>query len=146
MAATLRIGDQLREHWEALKRGRPGRRFQERYERTHCRGAGAPKTCGWGTRILMILGAVVCLAIAVVLSVIPGPAIPFFFIAGGLLATESRLVARGMDWAEVKFRALAAWGKRRWGRLPRAARLALVVLGCACSAGLAYGSYRLVSG
>lgn len=96
-------------------------------------------------RVVLIAAAVVCLAIAVVLSVIPGPAIPFYFLAGGLLATESRAVARAMDWSEVRARRVAAWGKRRWRTLPRAAKGALLVLGAACSCGMAYLTYRFLS-
>lgn len=143
MAATLHIGDQLREHWAALRRGRPGQRFQERYERTHNRCDGRPR-CGWGMRVVLIATALVCLAIAVVLSVIPGPAIPFYFLAGGLLATESRGVARAMDWSEVRARRVLAWGKWRWRRLPRAAKAALLAMGAACSGGMAYVTYRFL--
>jgi len=95
-------------------------------------------------RVLLIATALLCLAIAVVLSVIPGPAIPFYFLAGGLLATESRGVARAMDWSEVRARRVLAWGKWRWWKLPRAAKAALLMLGAACSCGMAYLTYRFL--
>lgn len=67
-------------------------------------------------RIVTIAVAVVFLAVAAVLSVIPGPAFPFFILAGALLATQSKTVARWMDWLEVRARKLFAWLKRRWHR------------------------------
>jgi hypothetical protein len=131
----------FREHWHQLRQGRPGRRFQETYDRTRAEGrAGAAE------RIVLAVIAVVFLAIGVVLSVIPGPALPFFFVGGGLLATESRLAARFMDWSEVKVRQVFAWGKRRWSRLPVPGRIAVSIFATCCSAATAYLGYRLLHG
>jgi hypothetical protein len=135
MSATTHSG--WREHWEDLKRGRPGHRFQDRYAR-----ARKSAKAGALQRLVFLIGGIVALLIGVVLVVIPGPAVPFFFLAGGMLATESRVIARFMDWSEVRVRNVLAWGKRRWKHLPQWARIALVVLGAACSAATAYLSYR----
>lgn len=121
MAATLHL--HLRDHWRQLKRGHPGRRFEERYECVH-RG---PRHGRFGERMVAIVLAVICLLIAAALSVLPGPALPFFFIGGGLLATESRTVARVMDRCEVGVRRFLAWGKRRWRRLSFPLRVAVVM-------------------
>jgi hypothetical protein len=140
MGATLSF--QLRKHWRELQRGRPGHRFQSRYERarrTQNRG-------GAGKRIALIVLALVFLAIGAVLSVIPGPAIPFFFVAGGLLAAESRPVARFMDGCEVVGRRVVAWGKRHWNRLPLVGRIVVLVIGGCCSMATAYFGYQLVRG
>ena len=94
----------------------------------------------------MIAAAIVCLAIGAVLAVIPGPALPFFFLGGGLLATESRVVARFMDWAEVRLRKIIAWAKRRWHRMPLIGRIAVVMFAACCSATTFYLSFRLFRG
>ena len=143
MAATLNLREHLREHWEELKHGRPGRRFRDRYDRTHKKTARA---VGTAMRIGLFVVALLCLAVAVVLSVIPGPAIPFFFVAGGLLASESRIIARVMDWFEVRARSLGGRAKRLWKTLPFFARIGLTVAGLCCSAGMAYLSYRFMMG
>lgn len=139
MAAILQF--RFREHWRELRRGRPGRRFQARYER-----ARQDQRAGAAERILLAIVAIVCLAIGAVLSVVPGPALPFFFLAGGLLATESRWVARFMDWSEVKTRLIVAWLKRVWRRLPVPGRIAVSVVATCCSAATAYLGYRLLRG
>lgn len=138
MAASAHFGDYLREHWSALKSGRPGHRFIDRYERAR----EAEQDNGTGRRILMIVGGCVALAIGVVLMVIPGPAVPFFFLAGALLATESRTIARAMDWSEVRGRRIAGWVEKRWKRLPRPVQIALLVLGAAASAAATVLGYR----
>src|SRR5687767_5283777 len=127
VAATLNF--RFRESWRELKRGRPGHRFQDRYKRAR----NETPQSGTAGRIAKMVGAVVSLAIALLLVVFPGPALPFFFIAGGLLATESKTIARFMDWGEVRVRKLADWGKRHWRRLPTAGRIAVLVLGACMS-------------
>jgi hypothetical protein len=140
MAATLNF--HFREHWQDLKRGRPGRRFQDRYERARAEESrgGAVK------RVAMIALAIVCLLIGIVLAVMPGPAVLFFFLAGGLLATESRIVARAMDWLEVRLRKIIGWARRHWRRLPTAGRVVLGTLAVAGVGAFAYLSYRLIQG
>lgn len=100
----------IRTQWQTLKRGRPGRRFRDRYEASR-RGASR------GTlvqRILRIIIAVVAVAIGFVLVFMPGPAVLFFAVAGALLASESRGVAGFMDWCERKFRAGGRWVRGRF--------------------------------
>lgn len=132
----------FREHWRDLRRGRPGRRFQARYERSQQEDAQS----GPAKRILLICMAVVFLALAVVLMVMPGPAFVFFILAGALIATESKAVARFMDWAEVRARSVLAWARNRWRRMPKAGRAGVVVLVAGCTVGLAYATYRYFLG
>ncbi len=75
---------------------------------------------------------------------IPGPAILFFAIAGGLLAAESRQVARILDWTEVQIRKVAVYLRARWIKLSLGGKI-IVGLGIAAVsvAGLFF-SYRLM--
>ena len=136
MAATIDGRNYWRAQWRALKGGTPGHRFQDHYVAT--RRAARPGR--WGVRLLTIAAAVCCLAIGLVLAVMPGPAVLFFFLAGALLATESRRVARLMDWAEVRGRRAYRVLERRWRGLPRGARgLILATLGAAAGLALYLG-------
>lgn len=98
----------LKRRWTDLKRGTPGRRFQDRYRR-----AAEARARGGLSRILRVSAAAVAIVIGVVLVFLPGPAVVFFFIAGALLASESLHVARALDWTELKLRAVWSWWKRR---------------------------------
>ncbi len=134
------LRDEFREHWRDLKRGRPGSRFEDRYERAR-RRERAP-----GKRIILLAAGIVCFAIGVVLSVMPGPAILFFMVAGGLLGTESRFVARAMDWSELRLRKLVTWSKQHWKRMSPATRFIVVALGLSCSIAAAFVGYRVLGG
>lgn len=124
---------QLREHWRDLQQGRPGHRFQDRYQRAR----KTNRKTGMVQRIAIVVAALLCIAIGVVLSVIPGPAIPFFLLGGGLLAAESLAIARLMDWIELRVRDVWHWAVRRWKPLPLWAKaliaLTIVASGCATS-------------
>lgn len=134
----------LKQRWRALSQGRAGHRFQERY-------AAARKfrtDASWGQRVrrtLLLVVALASIVIAVFLMFLPGPAIVFYFLAGTLLARESRYVARLMDWGEVRLRALWGWGTRRWARLPGWGRAMLVLLFVGLSTTSTYISYRLLA-
>jgi hypothetical protein len=123
-------------------RGRAGQRFQDHY----WRAKREKQTPAAGKRIVNLVLAVVALIIAVLLVVFPGPAIPFFLIAGVLLASESLLVARLMDWLELRFRATWKWGKKRWDRLPHGARVTLKVLAPCLSLTCAFLTWRFLRG
>ena len=133
---------QFRKDWRELRGGRPGHRFTDRYERAQ----GKKNRNGTVKRIILIVAAILCVAVGLVLTVMPGPAFVFFILAGGILATESRAVARFMDAGEVVIRKVARWVQRHWRRLPRAARIALVIVGAGCSAAIMFLGYRSLRG
>jgi hypothetical protein len=132
----------LKRQWEVLKRGKPGRRFVERYQAAQRKENRATLA----TRIVRFGIAAVAIGLGVVFAVIPGPAIVFFALAGALLASESRGVARFFDWCEVKIRAVVRWAMRIWKRLPIAGKVAVAIVGAAGSVGATVMSYRIFAG
>ena len=134
----------LKKQWQSLKRGRPGRRFEERYEA----GLQAKKNSSIEfklLRIIRILIALGAIAVGVVLVFIPGPAILFFLVAGSLLAAESIRVARFLDWLEVKLRAAWSWLEKHWRKLHPAGRVAATASALGGASVFAYAAYRLMT-
>ena len=126
--------------WQTVQHDHAGRRFQDRYEAAR----EARKDGSWrrrAVRVFRLLVALVAFVIGVFLMVLPGPAILFFLIAGGLLAAESIYVARLLDWSEVKLRAGWAWVQR----LSQVGKFVLAGLVVFLGTGLAYASYRLLT-
>lgn len=95
----MRLPRALHRHWTAFKRGHPGRRFQDRYNRT----AQDRRGHLW-FRALKIVAAIVVIGVGLFEVVFPGPASVFLVAGGALLATESRTAARFMDWSEMRVR------------------------------------------
>jgi hypothetical protein len=85
--------------------------------------------------ILLVAGLVFCL--------IPGPGLPLVVIGCALLAERSMVMARCLDWVELKARELLAWGERWWTKAPKIARVAAVMIGMGVIAGAGYGAYYM---
>jgi len=94
----------IRTQWQELKNAKAGERFQAFHDKQQ------ETMPGWA-RPLYLGGAIVSLAVGVVLAFIPGPAVLFFAIAAGLLATQSAWLAKRLDRAEVATRKL--WARLR---------------------------------
>lgn len=101
------MSNRLKRWWREIRRGKPGQRFQTYYKiREKRRRAGESR---W-SRPLRLLGSLVCIAIALPLMILPGPAVLFYALAGLLLAGESAVIARLLDRGESFFHRL--W--HRW--------------------------------
>ena len=127
--------------WREFRRGRPGQRFEARYERSQ----KARSTQAWYGRLLKPVVALVLFAGGVVLCFIPGPGIPLIIIGAGLFADLSRPVARGLDWLEVRARKILAWSRRWWHGASLIAREAVIAAAVLIACGAAYGGYRFIA-
>ena len=104
----VRMIKRFKKQWAVFKKSPPGKRFIAWHERSRRAAVGQ----GGGWRILRITGAIVCLIFAVIASLVPGvPGFVFLIVGAALLASESRGIARSLDWIELKLRALRP---QRW--------------------------------
>lgn len=127
----------FKEHFRELREGKPGHRFQDHYRHEKRQNRSGRSHA----RVWRLVAGVALVIVGLVLCVIPGPGLPFIFLGGGLLASESLFVARIMDWFELRVRAVLRWAKARWARLPLWSKIvvgALMVAGSAASMILFY--------
>jgi hypothetical protein len=96
--------ENLKKEWRALKRGKPGSRFQQLHE--------ARSSDGRRRWIGLLLGVIITIAGVVALP-LPGPGFLVIGIGAALLARESAVVAHVADWIEVRARSGARWASRR---------------------------------
>ena len=96
----------LRKQWRDLTKVEPGKRFQNRYE---CRKERRRKPLL--KAFYMLFGAAIFIA-GLILMPAPGPGCLIALIGAGMLAEESRLVARTLDRAELKMRSLLSRARR----------------------------------
>jgi|SRR5689334_23062147 len=91
----------LRAGLKELRSAGPGRRFQAHYHQSH-----EPR-CNYGVRALFIVAGVCLAVLGFLLSLLPlVPGSALSVVGAGLVAGESRLAARFLDWSEVKLRRL----------------------------------------
>src|ERR1044072_6913082 len=129
----------LKRQWRSFRGGKPGRRFVDRSDRNK----QAHKSQSWWQRLIQPLIAIILLAIGVVLTFIPGPAILFYFAGAGLLAGESRWLARGLDWSELKLRKGFRWLKHRWKEASLVVKSAVILLGTCVVSAMLFAGYKL---
>ena len=76
----------------------------------------------------------------------PDPGIVIIALGAALLAQESLLAVRALDWSEVRIRRLIAWGRRVWQQSGTLARTAIVLVGLAVGSADAYGAWWITFG
>lgn len=108
-SSVLRL---LKRNWDELRRARPGERFRQWHDKQQ-------RTARSWVRPLYLGAAVVSLAVGIVLTVMPGPAVVFFALAGALIASQSTAVARFLDNAEVRIRGVLRRVRQRARRRRR---------------------------
>ena len=132
--------DKLQDSWRELKNAAPGERFQQRFHQRQ-----KDQHTRW-RKPLFIGGGILVMGAGLFFLPAPGPRFLILFLGGGLLAQESLLAARALDWTELRVRQLAAWGLKVWQKSPMPVKILLVLVGLALAAGAAILGYRLVFG
>lgn len=113
----------LKQAWGEFKRSRPGRRFQELYERRRrSRHAGAK-------RAFFIAGGLLTVAAGVTSFPVPFVPSELLIIAGlGIFAQGAGRAARILDWVELRLRGPLLWVWEFWSPLPRWGKVLLGAL------------------
>jgi hypothetical protein len=132
----------LKRQWGEFKRGQPGERFQNRYERNRRKRSGRSK---W-LRFLKPLAAILLIAAGLFFCAIPGPGVPLLIFGAALLADVSRRIAVAMDWLDLRLRALLRGLRKQWAQATLAAKGMTVILALGLLAGAGYGLFRLWRG
>jgi len=96
----------------SFKTGTPGERFRRRYYRRRESGRGI------FTKYFSILSGVIIMAAGLFFIPAPGPGMIILAIGAALVARESLLAARALDWTEVVVRKLWRKSRRFWKQAP----------------------------
>ena len=99
------------QQWRSYSRGRPGKRFQERYRRRQEQGHGQ-----WGVwRIFNLTLGILIVAVSAVGGLLPGPGWGTAIIGFALIAGEFLPAARLLDRAELALRGFMQFVRDIWG-------------------------------
>jgi uncharacterized protein (TIGR02611 family) len=137
MLSSFYMLESLRKNWQRFKRSTPGLRFQQRYHQKQQSGRSAVR------RVLVIAAGVLVFAAGLFFLPAPGPGMIILLIGASLIAEESLLAARALDWAELRLRRAYARGLRLWTRTSPLLRLLLLICATVILAALAFGAYKI---
>ena len=122
----------VKEDWRLFRASRPGYRFRDHYRRHRRRNRqrishqlrSSQGLFNFRKVLFIVVGAVIAIA-SLVLGPLPGPGMGTFLLGLVILASELRIVAHFLDWAEVKLKRPARGAKGAWASLPRRASILL---------------------
>ena len=94
----------IKEDWRLFKASKPGYRFRDHYRRHRRRSRQRSPSQGrfdFRKVLFIVVGTAITIT-SIVLGPLPGPGLGTFVLGLVILASELQLVARFLDWAEVK--------------------------------------------
>jgi len=101
---------ELKREWSQLKKGRPGSRFQEQYDRNR-----REQTSALG-RVLRIAVGLLLFPVGVFFLAVPGPGLLVIAAGAVMIAREFKFAAKVLDRIEIRGRQALKWLKQRWRR------------------------------
>jgi hypothetical protein len=128
--------------WRLFTSSKPGDRFQVRYYYHRQSRHGRSSL----SRIFNIVVGSALVLFSVFFGWAPGPGTLTLIIGLSMLGSEFLVVARFLDWAEVRLRKLARWARDVWKSAPTAGKALIVLAIVAYVAALGYGVYYLLFG
>jgi len=134
--------EQFKENWNELKDAEPGHRFRERYERRQRESQGKFNV---GKFVNIIIGILITV-VGIILIPAPGPGSLSIIFGLGFIASEFEPIARGLDWLEMRVRAVVDWAMQVWSGAPVSGKLLISAFLVACAAGFVFSGYQLVFG
>lgn len=107
----------LKQRWQQFAAAPPGQRFREHFKR---RQQSQPSAIH--KRILAMGAGIVIMGLGLVMLIAPGPGILVLLLGATLVAQESFVAAKFMDWADIRVRRLLIRVLRLWRRFSPASR------------------------
>ena len=132
------MSKKFKEIWLRLKAGKPGQRFQQEFRRRHSTGHSPIQ------KALLIVGGLLLMAAGFLLLFIPGPGLVFLFVGGFLIAQQSLVAARLLDWSEVRLRNLLTWSLRAWRRTSTSLKVLLVAAAVVVLGAVGFGVFKFI--
>jgi hypothetical protein len=122
----------IKEDWRLFKASKPGYRFRDHYRRHRRRSRqrisrqlrSSQGLFNFRKVLFIAVGSAIAIT-SIVLGPLPGPGLGTFLLGLVILASELRIVAHFLDWAEVKLKRPARRAKCAWASLPRWASILL---------------------
>jgi hypothetical protein len=127
--------------WQRFGASQPGHRFQDRYRRRQ------DKERGWKDprKLFYVAGGLIVALGSLAFWVLPGPGTLTFFVGVGMIAGEFRIVARLLDWGELRAREFGRLLGRIW-RSSVAGKVVVVSVGVICGGLVLRAAYLLLFG
>jgi hypothetical protein len=130
--------EKLKRSWQRFKAGTPGRRFQQQFDRRQESGRSPVK------KALLIGLGILFMAAGIFFLFVPGPSVVILLLGAVMVAQQSLLAARALDWTEIRIRKLLTWGSRVWRSSSPALKILLVILALIVVGAVGFGTFKFL--
>jgi uncharacterized protein (TIGR02611 family) len=130
--------ENLKQSWRDFVQAPSGKRFQQRFEKQQ-----RSQQTIW-RKALLIGGGMLVMAIGLFFIIAPGPGLLVIFIGAGLIAQQSLLAARALDWSELQSRKLADWASGVWRHVPLTVKIVLMLFAMFVTGAASYAAYTFL--
>ncbi|WP_156345531.1 hypothetical protein [Verrucomicrobium spinosum] len=113
------LRERVEHQWHLFASDQPGERFVNLHKRRQEQRQG---NFSW-SRILFVGAGILLIIAGLFFMAVPGPGLPVLVAGLGLMGSESLVMARGLDWTELKLRPPVLKLKTRWDALTSRTRL-----------------------
>jgi hypothetical protein len=132
------IIEKLRRSWQRFKAGSPGQRFQQQFSRRQRSSPGAVQKALFGG------GGILLMTAGIFFLFVPGPGLVILLLGAVLLAQQSLLAARALDWTEIRARKPLIWSLGAWRSASPALKVLLVVLALVLAGAMGFGAFKFL--
>src|ERR671931_2822017 len=126
--------ENLRRSWQRFKAGRPGHRFEQQFSRQRASRSLAQKA-------FFIVVGILLIASGLFFLFVPGPGLVLVLLGAVLVAQQSLLAARALDWTEIRVRKLLIWSGGAWRSASPALKVMLRILALAVVGPVGFGLF-----
>jgi hypothetical protein len=130
--------ERLKRSWQRFKASTPGRRFQDQFNRRRQSSRSHIQN------VLFVGGGILLIGVGLFFLLVPGPGLLIVLFGAILIAQQSLLAARALDWAEVRLRKLHIWSLRAWRRSSPALKILLLVLALIVAGAMGLGAIKFL--
>ncbi|MGH7825388.1 MAG: PGPGW domain-containing protein [Candidatus Binatia bacterium] len=128
--------EKLKRNWRRFKSGSPGHRFQQQFSRRR-QSSRSPVQ-----KALFIGGGTLLMTAGLFFLFVPGPGLLILLLGAVLIAQQSLVAARALDWTEIRLRKLIIWSLRAWRSSSPALKIMLVVLALVVVGAVGFGAFK----
>ena len=132
--------EDMKKTWRRLRQVEPGKRFQE-YNRLH-----QARERGTASRLISIVIGIAIVTVGIVALPAPGPGTLIIAIGAAFIARESFMVARFLDWLELRLRAGLRRARSAWKGASPVKRVGVAVVGFGVVGLAVYFAYSVTLG
>jgi hypothetical protein len=129
---------EVKRTWRGFKARNPGHRFQQQFSHRQVTSRSPIQ------KALFVAGGLFLIAAGCLFLFVPGPGLVVLLIGAFLIAQQSLIAARALDWTEIRLRNLLSWSRRAWRRSPPTLKILFIIVAAVLVGVVGLGAFKFL--